>query len=182
MRKIDLCALPMLLLFGCGHPNVQTPLHVTHGTASPSNTPMTVQPSAVRGNNTSPGKENLVASLMLDVQDQLSHLSVLEEKAQQELALSRGHSLPLFPPPLNTSAFATMRVAYLKEFLELDDATRTSFISFYGQIEDINNNLSLRDAASHSAQESSDTRIMDHDQNILEAIYLARDAVKTLRR
>jgi hypothetical protein len=119
---------------------------------------------------------------MLDVQDQLSHLSVLEEKAQQELALSGGHSLPLFPPPLNTSAFAAMRVAYLKEFLELDDATRTSFISFYGQIEDINNNLSLRDAVSHSAQESSDTRIMDHDQSILEAIYLARDAVKTLRR
>lgn len=182
MRKIDLCALPMLLLFGCGHPNIQTPLHVTHGTASPSNTPMTVQPPAVRGNNTSPGKENLVVSLMLDVQDQLSHLSVLEEKAQQELALSGGHSLPLFPPPLNTSAFAAMRVAYLKEFLELDDATRTSFISFYGQIEDINNNLSLRDAVSHSAQESSDTRIMDHDQSILEAIYLARDAVKTLRR
>lgn len=182
MRKIDLCALPMFLLFGCGHPNVQTPLHVTHGTASPSNTPMTVQPSAVHNNNTFPGKENLVASLMLDVQDQLSRLSVLEEKAQQEMALSGGHSLPLFPPPLNTTAFAAMRVAYLKEFLELDDATRTSFISFYRQIEDINNNLSLRDAASHSSQESSDTRIMDHDHSILEAIYLARDAVKTLRR
>ncbi|MGC4096175.1 MAG: hypothetical protein QM706_03585 [Nitrospira sp.] len=160
---------------------MQTPLHATQGTAPQSNTRTNTQPSAVRGHDAT-GKEQVVASLMLDVQTQLSHLSVLEEKAQQELALSGDDYLSFFPPPLNTSAFAAIRVAHLKEFLELDETTRTSFINFYGQIEDLNNTISLRDAASHTVRESSDKRIMVHDQSILEAIYLARDAVKTLKR
>ena len=111
---------------------------------------MNFQPSVVVGGQPL-GKENLVAALNMDIKEQDIHLSVLEEAAKLELALPEGKILPDFPPPLNTSPFSAMRVAYPKEFLELNEATRTRFMTFYRHLDKINSTLGKRSALIPSA-------------------------------
>jgi hypothetical protein len=64
------------------------------------------------------GKEKFLEALMADIQGQSRQLSELEEAAKTELALPGENLLVRFPPPLNTTTFNSMRVAYPKEFLE----------------------------------------------------------------
>jgi hypothetical protein len=183
MEKIVLLIL-LLLSFGCGgeRSTVQNPVQLTYGGGSTqSNANMNFQPSVVIGGQPL-GKENLVATLMMDIQDQGINLSVLEELAQQELTLPGDQYLVNFPPPLNTSAFAAMRVAYPKEFLELDEATRTSFMAFYRQLDKINSNLGKRSGVTLTSLTNSKEQIRIYDQSILEAINDARKAVKNLKR
>ena len=115
MEKKGLLVLLLLLPFGCGgdRSNVQTPVQLSYGASTQSNSNMNFQPSVVIGGQPL-GKENLVATLMMDLQDQVLHLSLLEAAVKQELALTGDQYLIAFPPPLNTSAFAAMRVAYPK--------------------------------------------------------------------
>jgi len=183
MRKTGLLVIPALLLFGCGgeRSNVQTPLQLTYGPATQSNSNMNFQPSVIVGSQPL-GKSNLVSSLILDVQDKVSQLSVLEEKAKQEIALPAGKYFISFPPPLNTSAYSAMRVAYPKEFLELDEATQKSFLKFYGELDRINNDILQRNATTHTALIDSAERIRAFDGNILEGISKAREAIKTLKQ
>jgi len=173
----------LLLVFGCGgeRSTVQNPVQLTYGGGSTqSNANMNFQPSVVIGGQPL-GKENLVATLMMDIQDQGVHLSVLEAAAKHELALTEDQYLVAFPPPLNTSAFSAMRVAYPKEFLELDDATLTSFMTFYRQLDSINSNLGKRSGVTMTSLSNSKERIRIYDQSILEDINDARKAVKNLK-
>ena len=172
-----------LLPFGCGgdRSNVQTPLQLSYGAATQSNSNMNFQPSVVIGSQPL-GKDSLVAALMMDIQDQGAQLSGLEEAVKQELALPGDRYLVAFPPPLNTSAFAAMRVAYPKEFLELDEATRTSFMTFYRQLDHINSKLVQRGGITLTSLTNSKERITIYDQSILEDINAARKAVKNLKR
>ena len=183
MEKTGLLVLLLLLPFGCGgdRSNVQTPFQLSYGAATQSNANMNFQPSVVIGGQPL-GKENLVATLMMDLQDQVFHLSILEESAKQELALTGDRYLVNFPPPFNTSAFAAMRVAYPKEFLELDDATRTSFMTFYRHLDTINSTLGMRSSITLTALDNSAKRIRMYDQSILENINSANKAVQNLKR
>lgn len=183
MEKKGLLVFLLLLPLGCGgdRSNVQTPLQLSYGAATQSNSNMNFQPSVVIGGQPL-GKEKLVATLMMDLQNQISHLSLLETSVKHELALPEDKYLISFPPPLNTAAFAAMRVAYPKEFLELDDATRTSFMSFYRQLDSINSNLGLRSGITLTALSNSAQRIRKYDQNILNDIDNANQAIKNLKQ
>ena len=142
---------------------------------------MNFQPSVVIGGQPL-GKENLTATLMMDLQDQVSHLSALETAAKHELTLGEDQYILTFPPPLNTSAFAAMRVAYPKEFLELDDATRASFLAFYRQLDSINSDLGKRSGVTLTSLSDSALRIKTYDKSILDAINSANKSVKNLKR
>ena len=183
MKKKGLLVLLLLLPFGCGgdRSNVQTPVQLSYGAATQSNANMNFQPSVIVGGQPL-GKDHLVATLLLDLQDQISQLSRLEAAVKQELALPEERYLISFPPPLNTATFAAMRVAYPKEFLELDDATRTSFMSFYRQLDSINSYLGLRSGITLTALSNSGQRIKMYDQNILNDINGANNAIKNLKR
>ena len=180
MEKIVLLVLLLLLLpFGCGgeRSNVQTPVNLTYGNSTQSNAAMNFQPSVVVGGQPL-GKENLVAALNMDIKEQDIHLSVLEEAAKLELALPEGKILPDFPPPLNTSPFSAMRVAYPKEFLELNEATRTRFMTFYRHLDKINSTLGKRGVLIPSALSSAEKFIKLFDQSILQDINAARKAAQ----
>ncbi|MEO7860533.1 MAG: hypothetical protein ABIU05_08830 [Nitrospirales bacterium] len=179
MKKIVLLILLLLISFGCGgeRSNVQTPLNLTYGSSTQSNAAMNYQPTVVVGNQPL-GRENLVAALNMDMQEQGVHLSVLEAAAKLELTLPEGKVLPDFPPPFNTSTFSAMRVAYPKEFLEMNEATRTRFMTFYHQLDKINSTLGKRSVLIPSALSSAEKFTKLFDQSILQDINEARRAAK----
>ena len=74
-----------------------------------------------------------------------------------------------------------MRVAYPKEFLELDESTRTGFMTFYRQLDKINHTLGKRSDLAPSAFSNASAHIKAYDQLILEDIDTARKAAKALK-
>jgi hypothetical protein len=181
-NKGVLTTLLLCLLFGCGdRGTTQTPLQLTYGTSTQSNSNMNFQPSVVVGNQPL-GKENLVASLRQDILDKEPRLSALEETVKYELSLPEDGRLISFSPLFNTSVFAAMRVAYAKEFLDLDNATRTSLVDFYDALDRINNNIAQRNAVANTSLMDSKNRIVTYDKVILDEINGARNAAKALKR
>lgn len=173
---------PLLLLLPLGcHSANQNPFQLSSGPATQSNANMNYQPSIVIGNQPL-GREKFQAALFMDVQDQDAQLSLLEAAAKYELTLPENRYTPKFPTPLNTSVFSAMRVAYPKEFLELDEPTRTSFMAFYRHLDKINTTLGKRSALIPSALSNADAHIKMYDKLILEDIDTARNATKNLKR
>ena len=183
MEKKGLLVLLLLLPFGCAgeRSNVQNPIQLSYGAATQSNANMNYQPSVVIGNQPL-GKEKFLAALLMDILDQNAQLSILEEWAMRELKLPKNDNFLGFPTPLNTSVFSAMRVAYPKEFLELDEHTRTSFMTFYRQLDKINYILGKRSDLIPSALSNASEHIKIYDARIVEAINTACDATKHLKR
>lgn len=179
MKKIVFSIL-LLLPLGCHSAN-QNPLQFSTGGSTQSNANMNYQPSIVIGSQPL-GNEKFLAALLMDLKDQDAHLSLIEESAKYELSLPETQYNPRFPTPLNTSVFSAMRVAYPKEFLELDDRTRTSFMIFYRQLDKINTTLVKRSDLIPSALSNANTHRRLYDQLILEDINTARNAIKNLKR
>lgn len=182
MEKMVSLVLLLLLSFGCSieKSSVQTPTQLTYGTSTQSNANMNYQPQVIIGNQPL-GKDSLVATLLQDSHKQMFELSVLEEAVNHELALPGDRFLVVFPPPLNTAIFAAMRVAYPREFLEVDEVTRASLLTFYRQLEFINNNLAQRNGVTLTALSNSKSLITKYDQGIIAGINTAREAAKNLK-
>lgn len=180
MGKLFLLVL-LLLPLGCArdHANTQNPVQLAYGTATQSNANMNYQPSIVIGNQPL-GKEILIATVNTDIQDHLANLSILEAAIQRELGLPEEQHLVAFPVPLNTSQFAALRVAYPKEFLELDEGTRASYVAFYRKLDMINGNLNQRSSLTVTALSNAGRSMKIYDQIIFSDIQEARKAVANL--
>lgn len=125
------------------------------------------------------GKEKFLESLMADIQVQSQQLSELEEVVKQEIKLPEQGLLVRFPPLLNTATFNSMRVTYQREFLELDNPTRTNFIDFYRHLDHINEALTDR-RTTIPLQRIMKADIVKFDHAILAYIKQARSVAQLL--
>ena len=111
--------------------------------------------------------EDLRATVLVDVMDQLLRLQNLKLYLSSELALSGDQRLAFNYPLFDTASFKSVRLAYASSFLKLPEALREKLQYFYFTLDEINANLSNRSSQTILPTTNSAERVRQIDSIML---------------